>query len=100
MVQARSKGIYCQAQVQHCSTCVYGNLLLGSHQAHVVTGTHKQPSKFVNPKSNRLYAGVGGVEYNEVLSQHLMILNTPNSNKKALAPWVQKTAGLLVCAQT
>ena len=34
-----------------------------------VTGTHKQPSKFVNPKSNRLYAGVGGVEYNEVLSQ-------------------------------
>ena len=34
-----------------------------------VTGTHKQPSKFVNLMSNRLYAGVGGVEYNEVLSQ-------------------------------
>ncbi len=34
-----------------------------------VTGTHKQASKFFNPRSKRRYVGVGGAEYNEVLSQ-------------------------------
>ncbi len=29
----------------------------------------KQSSKFVNPKTKRLYAGVGSDEYTEVLSQ-------------------------------
>lgn len=34
-------------------------------------GTHKQVSKFGNPKSKRLYVGVGVAEYSEVLSKAL-----------------------------
>lgn len=42
-----------------------------------VTGTYKQASKYTNPKTKRLYAGVGSDEYNEVLSQ----LFVPEGNR-------------------
>ena len=53
-----------------------------------VTGTHKQPSKFVNPKSNRLYAGVGDVECSQVLSQ----LFVPEGNRvfQGAGQWADK----------
>ena len=39
-----------------------------------VTGTQKQPSNFVDPKSKCLYVGVGGLEYHEVLSRLFFFL--------------------------
>ena len=53
-----------------------------------VTGTHKQPSKFVDPKSKRLYVGVGGLEYHEVLSQ----LFVPEGNRlfQKAGQWAKK----------
>lgn len=44
----------------------------GTTQLRFVTGTHKQASKYINPKTKRLYPGVGGEEYNDVLCQHFL----------------------------
>lgn len=49
----------------------------GTTKLMFMTGTHKQSSKFVNPKTKRLYAGVGSDEYTEVLSQ----LFVPEGNR-------------------
>ncbi|DBA79346.1 TPA: hypothetical protein ACH3X1_008499 [Trebouxia sp. C0004] len=35
-----------------------------------VTGTHKQASKHVNPKTKRLHTGVGQDEYHAVIQEH------------------------------
>ncbi|KAL3131043.1 hypothetical protein ABBQ38_008592 [Trebouxia sp. C0009 RCD-2024] len=53
-----------------------------------VTGTHKQVSKFVNPKSKRLYAGVGSSEYSEVLSQ--MFVPEGNRLFQQAGQWADK----------
>ncbi|KAL3153558.1 hypothetical protein ABBQ38_011887 [Trebouxia sp. C0009 RCD-2024] len=53
-----------------------------------VTGTHKQVSKFVNPKSKRLYAGVGSSEYSEVLSQ--MFVPEDNRLFQQAGQWADK----------
>ena len=37
-----------------------------------VTGTAKLPLKYINPKTQRAYAGVGSAEYNDILQQHLI----------------------------
>ena len=42
-----------------------------------VAGTHKQVSKFINPKTKHLHTGVGSQEYTEVLSQ----LFVPEGNR-------------------
>ena len=42
-----------------------------------VTGTHKQVSKFINPKTKHLHTGVRSQEYTEVLSQ----LFVPEGNR-------------------
>ena len=52
MVLSSSKRHCSKAQAQHCSSYP------GSTKLMFVTGTHKQPSKFVRPKTKRLYAGV------------------------------------------
>ena len=53
-----------------------------------VTGTHKQASKFVNPKTKRLHTGVGSQEYTEVLSQ----LFVPEGNRlfQGAGKWADK----------
>ena len=37
-----------------------------------VTGTHRMPHKYNNPKTEQTYRGVGSQEYNDVLQQHLI----------------------------
>ena len=53
-----------------------------------VTGTHKQASKFVNPRTKRLHTGVGSQEYTEVLSQ----LFVPEGNRlfQGAGKWADK----------
>ena len=42
----------------------------GTTKLKFVTGTHKQLSKYVNPKTKRLHCGVGHEEYKDVIKEH------------------------------
>ena len=42
----------------------------GTTTLKFVTGTHKQVSKYVDPKTQRLHKGVGQAEYNDVIMEH------------------------------
>jgi len=42
----------------------------GTTTLKFVTGTHKQVSKYVNPKTKGLHKGVGQDEYNDVIKEH------------------------------
>ena len=42
----------------------------GTNTLKFVTGTHKQVSKYVNPKTKGLHKGVGQDEYNDVIKEH------------------------------
>ncbi|DBA82913.1 TPA: hypothetical protein ACH3X1_006703 [Trebouxia sp. C0004] len=48
-----------QAQDKHLSTCVHGNDW-DTTTLKFVTGTHKQVSKYVNPKTKGLHTGRAG----------------------------------------
>ena len=67
------------ARPKHSITAhVYmGISIHGVTKLKFVTGTYKQASKFMNPKTKRLYAGVGSDEYREVLSE----LFVPEGNR-------------------
>lgn len=58
----------------------------GATKLMFVTGTHKQPSKFINPKTRRLHAGVGGEEYNQVLTE----LFVPEGKRLFKGTWAKK----------
>lgn len=58
----------------------------GATKLMFVTGTHKQPSKFINPKTKRLHAGVGGEEYNQVLAE----LFVPEGKRLFQGVWAKK----------
>ena len=60
------------ARVKHCiGVHVYmGITYWGTTQLIFVTGTHKQPSKYISPKTKRLFSGVCSQEYKDVVSQH------------------------------
>ncbi|DBA75391.1 TPA: hypothetical protein ACH3X1_010655 [Trebouxia sp. C0004] len=53
----------------------------------LVTGTHKQASKHVNPKTKRLHTGIGQDEYHAVIQEHWV----PEGNR--LFQQVTKWAG-------
>ena len=57
--------------------CYMGMTCYGVTSLKFVTGTHKMPHKYINPKTQRAYAGVGSQEYTDVLLQHLI----PEGNK-------------------
>lgn len=55
------------------NTCrLWQNFCTGTVVFRFVTGTHRMPHKYINPKTEQTYRGVGSQEYNDVLQQHLI----------------------------
>ena len=67
-----ARGIIAKPKKTIAAHVYMGISYYGTTKLMFVTGTHKQASKFINPKTKRLHVGVGGDEYGEVLSQHFV----------------------------
>ena len=63
--------------------CYMGMTYNGVTSLKFVTGTHKMSHKYINPKTQRAYAGVGSQEYTDVLLQHLIPEGNSFSSKLA-----------------